>query len=227
MARTSTPESNGPHPPRGLSRDRRWPCSPASSPSQLGGRWARPDRLPAPVAPRLGPTLPRSGWPGGPPPRGQSRERLQGPAVPPPLRSPPSSTCLARQGMNVIRLLFIWEAFEPTPGVITPPISCPRAIAEAAWAHGLYVIIDVHQDGFSRRLARAAAADSLPGRLRPAPDRGPPITAATARTWVFHESPTRTSTAPSPTSTPTPTASGPATSPCSIGSPPRSRRSPA
>jgi hypothetical protein len=54
-------------------------------------------------------------------------------------------------GMNVIRLPFIWEAFEPTRGIFqTSYLNKMVSIAQAATDRGLYVLVDFHQDGFSR-----------------------------------------------------------------------------
>lgn len=58
-------------------------------------------------------------------------------------------------GANVIRLLFNWEAYEPEPGQYDEDyLAWVSSAAAAAWARGLYVIIDLHQDGYSRFLAQ-------------------------------------------------------------------------
>ncbi|MCA9770836.1 MAG: cellulase family glycosylhydrolase, partial [Myxococcales bacterium] len=58
---------------------------------------------------------------------------------------------LADWGMNAIRLLFTWEAFEPAPGVYDEGYLDYYAQAvDWAWERGLRTIVDIHQDSFSR-----------------------------------------------------------------------------
>src|SRR5262249_23634616 len=58
---------------------------------------------------------------------------------------------LVTWGMNVIRLLFVWEAYEPFEGKqVQKYLDYLTRIADEAWSHGIYTIVDFHQDGYSR-----------------------------------------------------------------------------
>jgi endoglycosylceramidase len=58
---------------------------------------------------------------------------------------------LPRWGMNVIRLLFNWEAYESVKGTYDESyLAYYKGIVAAAASRGIYVIADFHQDGFSR-----------------------------------------------------------------------------
>ena len=54
-------------------------------------------------------------------------------------------------GMNVIRMPFLWEAYEPEAGRYDERyLDAMKGVARDAWSRGLHVIVDFHQDGFSR-----------------------------------------------------------------------------
>src|SRR6266542_277968 len=55
-------------------------------------------------------------------------------------------------GMNVIRFIFNWEAYEGTKGAYDDAnyLAYYKRVVAAAHARGIYVIVDFHQDGFSR-----------------------------------------------------------------------------
>jgi endoglycosylceramidase len=82
-------------------------------------------------------------------------------------------------GMNVVRLLFTWEAYEPSPGAYDEAyLAYYTSAARAAWARGLFVIVDFHQDAFSRFSIGGCGdgfpAWALPPSVTPAdPDNGP------------------------------------------------------
>ncbi|MDO9234665.1 MAG: cellulase family glycosylhydrolase [Aquabacterium sp.] len=58
---------------------------------------------------------------------------------------------LTRLGVNAVRLQFNWEAFELQPGVYDESyLTYYAGVVERAAAKGVYVLVDVHQDAFSR-----------------------------------------------------------------------------
>lgn len=60
---------------------------------------------------------------------------------------------LAAWGVNVVRLLWIWEAFEPRKGEYHQEyLEDVRQQIRRAHGFGIHVIVDIHQDGFSRFL---------------------------------------------------------------------------
>ncbi len=81
-------------------------------------------------------------------------------------------------GMNVVRLLFTWEAYEPTAGSYDDAyLSYYTSVVDAAAARGLYVVVDFHQDAFSRASIGGCGEGfpmwALPPTVTPAtPDNG-------------------------------------------------------
>jgi endoglycosylceramidase len=75
----------------------------------------------------------------------------------------------ASWGIDVIRLAFTWAALQPTEGVNDPDwLSRYDQLIDAAWARGIWTILDFHQDIYSEVLC----GDGFPGWT--VPDAGPP-----------------------------------------------------
>jgi endoglycosylceramidase len=105
---------------------------------------------------------------------------------------PPFSPCrdhsdldrLGDLGFNVIRLLFIWEAYEPAPREYDDEyLRGLQATVASACERGLSTIVDFHQDGFSRYASRGAGSGfprwALSSRCSPYP----PDNGLSCRNW--------------------------------------------
>ena len=90
-----------------------------------------------------------------------------------PFDDPAAFDPLARWGWNAVRLLVIWEALEPERGVYDDAyLAKVKALAMAAGERGLHVIVDFHQDLFSRQLGGDGAPRwALPPHEPSAPGR--------------------------------------------------------
>jgi len=89
--------------------------------------------------------------------------------VPPyvPLTDPALLDPLQASGVNVIRLVFNWEAYEGQRGVYNDAYLLAMVdIAEWAWDRKIYTIVDFHQDGFSRYVA-GGCGDGFPEWAHP------------------------------------------------------------
>ncbi len=107
--------------------------------------------------------------------------------VPPflPIREPAELDPLPLLGFNVVRLLWTWEAFEPLPGRYDwAYLAAIRKVAAECWARGLYVILDNHQDGYSRNLSKGAG-DGFPlWSVKPGVRTYPPDNGPDCRNWA-------------------------------------------
>lgn len=75
-------------------------------------------------------------------------------------------------GLNAVRLVFSWEGAEPTEGTWdTQYLERFDALVDAAWAHGVAVVVDIHQDVYCSSfcgdgLPAWTIADMEPGPAR-------------------------------------------------------------
>ncbi|MCA9773173.1 MAG: cellulase family glycosylhydrolase [Myxococcales bacterium] len=69
---------------------------------------------------------------------------------------------LADWGMNIIRFLFTWEAYEPEPGVYDESyLDYYEQVLDWAAERGIWVILDIHQDTWSR-YANSGCGEGFP-----------------------------------------------------------------
>jgi len=89
-----------------------------------------------------------------------------------PFEDPSRFDTLASWGWNAVRLLVMWEGLEPERGVYDDAyLDALRVLAEAAGERGLHVIVDFHQDLFSRGLGGDGAPSWAERTKLPEPGR--------------------------------------------------------
>jgi len=83
-----------------------------------------------------------------------------------------------------VRLLFTWEAYEPMPGQYDDSyLAYYLAAVRGAAARGLYVIVDFHQDAFSR-FTLAGCGEGFPEwALPPTVTPAPPDNSEACKNW--------------------------------------------
>jgi endoglycosylceramidase len=81
---------------------------------------------------------------------------------------------LASWGFNMVRLTLFWEAVEPEPGVYNRTyLKKVREMVDQASLRGIYVLLDMHQDEYSRWLnGDGAPAWALPEGVDPRGNNG-------------------------------------------------------
>jgi endoglycosylceramidase len=71
---------------------------------------------------------------------------------------------MASRGFSVIRLLITWSRVEPTRGTYDQAyLDQVEAMVDAAAAHGIYSVIDMHQDAYTATIATTDPAGCPPG----------------------------------------------------------------
>ena len=74
---------------------------------------------------------------------------------------------LDAQGVDVVRLVTTWSAWQPTRGVLdTAYLARVDAAVAAARRHGIHVVLDMHQDAWSK-FVFTPADETCPGGTRP------------------------------------------------------------
>ena len=70
---------------------------------------------------------------------------------------------MASYGFNVVRLLVSWSALEPTRGTFNDAyVARIHEMVDGAKAHGIYVVLDMHQDAWGATIASPPGTSCLP-----------------------------------------------------------------
>ena len=89
----------------------------------------------------------------------------------PPFAARASLDPLIPWGVNAIRLVFTWEAYEPQPGAYNEDyLAGITRLIDDAWSRGVYVVVDMHQDAYSRYLG-GGCGEGFPSWTVPQADR--------------------------------------------------------
>lgn len=76
-----------------------------------------------------------------------------------PIESADELDILHEMGANLIRLNFVWEAAEPEPGFYNPDyFDYYDRVIHWAWERGMHVLIDFHNNAFSRYAAKGCGS---------------------------------------------------------------------
>ncbi|MBM4377049.1 MAG: cellulase family glycosylhydrolase [Deltaproteobacteria bacterium] len=87
-------------------------------------------------------------------------------------------------GMNAVRLLFTWEAYEPERGKYDASyLAYYVTAARAAAAKGLHVIVDFHQDAYSRYALGGCGEGAPRWALDPAVEPATPDNGPACKSW--------------------------------------------
>lgn len=99
-----------------------------------------------------------------------------------PFEDPKWWDVLASWGYNMVRLTIFWEAIEPEPGVYDQRyLDQVEEMVNEASKRGIYVLLDMHQDQYSRHLKGDGAPDwALPKNVDPDDNSG-----IAGRFWFF------------------------------------------
>jgi endoglycosylceramidase len=88
-------------------------------------------------------------------------------------------------GINVIRLLFEWEAYQPVIGQYnTNYLNYINSVVDAASARGIFVIIDLHEGGYSRYLAGGCGNGFPSWALSPSAVLSAPDNSLNCKNWL-------------------------------------------
>ncbi|MGL4369662.1 MAG: cellulase family glycosylhydrolase, partial [Spirochaetota bacterium] len=91
---------------------------------------------------------------------------------------------LQKWGVNVIRFLFTWEAYEPVKGEYNQEyLAYYKNVIKWAHERGIYVIVDFHQDAFSRYTVHGCGEGFPEWAVPPMVIKGTPSNDSSCKIW--------------------------------------------